>query len=90
MYEKLEARAIELEDEFLENTLPANRLGNVFNGWNLIKAGGIGAQGFGNSYSRHAGPPGGASVKRIKKLSDKDKDKEKIYSPFFMEEKNKR
>ena len=90
MIKHLDAQAKELEDEYLDKTL--SRFGNVFNGWNQIKTGGTGvAQGFGSVASVHTSVNKAVSSiqgnKRVKKVNEKEKDKEKIYMLSMMEEK---
>lgn len=89
MLKILEKRIIDKEDEYLEKTLNPNYgNGNVFNGWLQMKPG---TAAFGN-YSTHGlSKPGVTSnAKRSKKLTDKEKEKEKIYSGIIKDESLKR
>ena len=78
MIKVLEDRARQLEDEYLENTLSNN--GNVFNAWNPIKSGGTGVASLPTTYTSKSNIAiQSGQNKRIRKLSEKDKEKERIY-----------
>ena len=75
MLKLLEKRTQEIEDRYLEKTL--NHNGNVFNGWIHMKPG---SASFGTYSTQGLTKPGAiAPSKRTKKITDKEKEKEKIY-----------
>ena len=76
MLKILEKRTHEIEDRYLEKTLNGN--GNVFNGWIHMKPG---STSFGTyTHTQGLTKPGAiAPSKRTKKITDKEKEKEKIY-----------
>jgi len=93
MIKYLEAQIRDIEDDYLDKTL--TKYGNVFNGWNQIKAGGTGFTSMYATAKQIVTKARGNGVnsnqnKRIRKLNDKDKDKEKIYVPTIMDEKSMR